>query len=121
VHAPNNTLSLQLQLKATARHDKQVADVSVQVIALHTQAAVQLEKQPTDLTCTFDNVKPAIRQETMPSTSVHVLEEINDDQMHPENACVESAALHQQPSFDVMTMEHSARVPTKQTETAGKI
>jgi len=117
-----DALPLQLQLEATARHDEQAVDVSVQVAALHTQAAVQLAKQPADLTCTFDNVEPAIRQETRPSTSVHVLEEINDaeDQVHPENACVESAALHQQPSFDVMTMEHSARVPTKQTETAGK-
>jgi len=117
-----DAIPLQLELEAATRHEEEAADVSIPVAQIDAQANVQMEKEPADLTCTFENVESDIHQETLPSTSIYVLEEINDaeDQVHHENTSGDSTTLHQQTSFDVMTLEHSAQVPPKPTETAGK-
>jgi len=114
-----DAILLQLEMEATTRQEEETANVSILIAQLEPQTNAQMEKEPADLTFTYENVEYDIHQETLPSIFVHVLEEIDEaeDEIQDENANGDSAKLHQQASFDAMTLEHSAQVPPKPIET----
>jgi len=109
----------QLELEATTRQEDEVTDASTPVSQVELQTDAQMDKEPEALTFTYENVDTDIQLEKLPSTSVHVLEEISyvEDAIQQENASAGIAALHQQTSFDVMALEHAADVQPKTIET----
>lgn len=71
------------------------------------------------MTFTFQNVDEEIPQQRLPSTSVHVLEEITETQ--EVNADVDTVAIPQSPYIDVMVLEHITDMQTSPSNTEGEL
>lgn len=63
------------------------------------------------MTFTYQTVDEEIHQERLPSTSVHVLEEITKTQV--ENEGVDTTAIPQSPFIYVMALEHTTNTQTR--------
>jgi len=106
-----DAIPLQIQYDATIGQKEEVVDVSIPISQVDAHSNLQTDKEPSTMTFTYQNVDEEIHQEQLPSTSVHVLEEITETQ--EENEDVDTTAIPQSPFIDVMALEHTAHTQTR--------
>ena len=119
-----DAIPLQIEPKDKAGQEEEVEDVSISVTQLAAQTDLQTDTVTTAMTFTYEkNVDTEIHQERLPSTSVHVLEEIieTQDDRQQDTADGATAATPQSSSMDVMALEHSANMQTRPTDTEANL
>jgi len=107
-----DAIQLLSQSGATAgQEEERPIDVSTPEFQVEEHTVQQTDKEPLAVTFEVQNVEDEIHKERLPSTSVHVLEEITETQEDSHD--VNTVAIPQPPFIDVRELERNAQTQTR--------